>query len=88
MAIDMQFFIISPIFIVLLYKRRSLGILLITAVMIGSMIIVGVITVINKHNANLFADPDFVSNIKYLYCKPYFRINAYLIGINSWLHST
>jgi len=81
MAIDMQFFIISPIFIVLLYKRRSLGILLITAVMIGSMIIVGVITVINKHNANLFADPDFVSNIKYLYCKPYFRINAYLIGI-------
>lgn len=81
MAIDMQFFIISPIFVILLYRKRSIGMIVIAVVMIGSMVVVGVITMINKHNANLFADPDFVSNIKYLYCKPHFRINAYLIGI-------
>ena len=81
MAIDMQFFIISPVFIVLLYRKRSVGLAVITAVMIGSTIIVGIITIINNHKANLYADSDFASNIKYLYCKPYFRINAYLIGI-------
>ena len=81
MALDMQFFIVSPLFVVLLYKNRRIGLGVIAVVMIASVTIVGVITAVNKHNANLFADPDFVSNIKYLYCKPYFRINAYLIGI-------
>ena len=81
MAIDMQFFIISPIFIILLHNRRSLAVFLITAVIVGSVVVVGAIAFINKHNINLFADSDIVSNIKYLYCKPYFRINAYLIGI-------
>jgi len=81
MALDMQFFIISPLFVVLLYTNRRIGLGIMATVMIISVAIVGVITAINKHNANLFADPDFVSNIKYLYCKPYFRINAYLIGI-------
>jgi len=81
MALDMQFFLVSPLFIVLLYKNRRIGLSVIATVMVASVAIVGVITAVNKHNVNLFADPDFVSNIKYLYCKPYFRINAYLIGI-------
>ena len=91
LANDMQFFIVSPIFLILLYHFWKIGLATIAGTMLASIAVIGVLAGIKNPNANLLigqlADNgegstslgDFAfTNI---YEKPYCRINAYLIGI-------
>ena len=91
LANDMQFYIISPIFLMLLYHFWKIGLAAIGGTMLASIAVIGILAGINNPDANLLigqlADSgegrtslgDFAfSNI---YEKPYCRINAYLIGI-------
>ena len=90
LANDMQFFIISPIFLLLLYHFWYVGLAVIGGTMMVSFVIIGTLAGIKNPNANLLqgslpangssADlSDFAySNI---YEKPYCRINAYLVGV-------
>ena len=91
LANDMQFYIISPIFLLLLYHCWKIGFATIAGTMLASIAVIGCMVGIKNPNANLLqgtlvygdeshlALSDFAfSNI---YEKPYCRINAYLIGI-------
>ena len=83
LAIDMQFFIISPIFLLLLYNLWEIGFTTIVGTMLASIAIIGVLAGIKNPNANLAQDLINANNfaISSIYQKPYCRINAYLVGI-------
>ena len=85
-ANDMQFFIISPIFLLLLYHFWETAISTIAGIMLISIAVIGILAGIKNPNANLLqgilSDPalsDFAFSS--IIEKPYYRINAYLIGI-------
>ena len=91
LANDMQFFIVSPIFLILLYRFWKIGLATIVGTMLASIAVIGILAGIKNPNANLLIGQlsdngegatslgDFAfSNI---YEKPYCRINAYLVGI-------
>ena len=83
LATDMQFFIISPIFLLLLYHFWEIGFTTIVGTMLASIAIIGTLTGIKNPNANLAQDLINPYNFatSSIYQKPYCRINAYLIGI-------
>ena len=78
----MQFYIISPIFLLLLYHCWKIGFVAIGSIMLISIAITGTFAGITNLNANLFQG-SAVSHVyeNNIYTKPYCRINAYLIGI-------
>lgn len=92
LANDMQFYIVSPIFLVLLYYFWKIGLATIAGTMLASIVVIGTLAGIKNPDANLLlghlggnngeGSPSLrdyaFSNI---YEKPYCRINAYLIGI-------
>ena len=82
LANDMQFFIISPIFLLLLYQFWKMGLATIVGTMLASIAIIGTLAGITNANANLIQGI-LVSRfaVTNLYEKPYCRINAYMIGI-------
>ncbi|XP_072168587.1 nose resistant to fluoxetine protein 6-like [Diadema setosum] len=82
LACDMQFYLLSPFIIVLLYRRPKLGvaaIVAVTAVSIGSMIGIkwyyGINPVGDKYNDRPIPDTDIT------YTKPYTRIHSYTVGM-------
>ena len=76
----MQFFIISPIFLLLLYHCWKIGLATIAGTMLASIAVIGTLAGIENFNANLIQGiAESSRNI--IYVKPYCRINAYLIGI-------
>ena len=91
LANDMQFYIISPIFLLLLYHFWKIGFATIAGTMLASIVVIASIVGIKKPDANLlqgtlvYGDESHLalSNFafSYIYEKPYCRINAYLIGI-------
>ena len=81
LAVDMQLYIISPIFIVLLFNAWYVGLVVITLMMVGASITVGIIANSNGYYAAVSANPNHTYQIVHFYNKPYFRINAYLVGI-------
>ena len=80
MAVVMQFFIISPIFLLLLYHFWKIGFAIIAATMLTSIAIIGTLAGIKDYNAN-YNQATGYSNYSNIYEKPYCRINAYLIGM-------
>ena len=80
LATVMQFFIISPIFLLLLYHCWKIGFATIAGTMLASIAIIGTLAGIENFNANLSQGGVF-SRWSIIYEKPYCRINAYLIGI-------
>ena len=82
LAINFQLFIISPIFLLLLYHFWKIGFTTIAATMLASIAIIGTLAGIKNANANFIQG---LSTSLYagsnIYEKPYCRINAYLIGI-------
>ena len=76
----MQFYIISPIFLLLLYHSWKIGFVTIGGIMLTSIAITGTFTGITNLNANVFQSVSRVYEDN-IYIKPYCRINAYLIGI-------
>ena len=95
LANDMQFFIISPIFLLLLYHSWELGISTIFGTMFLSIAVTGTLAGIDDTNSNIlfeaFASTNYsrhaIGNslaqfaFSSIYRKPYCRINAFLIGI-------
>ena len=91
LANDMQFFIISPIFLLLLYHFWKVGLATIAGIMIVSIAVIGTLVGIKSPNANLlqgtivYGDNSHLSLSNFafsnIYEKPYCRINAYLVGI-------
>ena len=78
----MQLFIISPIFLLLLYHFWKIGLTTIAGTMFISFAIIGTLAGIENYNANPFqAVIALQSSESTIYEKPYCRINAYLIGM-------
>ena len=101
LAINFQLFIISPIFLMLLYHFWKIGFTTVAGTMLASITIIGTLAGIKNANANLVQS--LITSMyagSNIYEKPYCRINAYLIGIilgfilhkkwrirfNLWLH--
>ena len=80
LATLMQFFIISPIFLLLLYHCWKIGLATIAGTMLASIAVIGTLAGIENFNANLIQGI-VESSWNIIYVKPYCRINAYLIGI-------
>ena len=86
LANDMQFYIVSPIFLILLYHFWKIGLAAIAGTMLVSTAVIGTSAGINDLNANfiqatLAGEGDVNFPFYNIYEKPYCRINAYLIGI-------
>ena len=80
LATLMQFFIISPIFLLLLYHCWKIGFVTIAGTMLASFAIIGTLAGIEDFNANLQLEGTNPSG-NIIYEKPHCRINSYLIGI-------
>ncbi|XP_065918694.1 nose resistant to fluoxetine protein 6-like [Dysidea avara] len=80
--VDMQLFILSPIIILLLYHYRHVGLMVISLVMIGATTAIGIQAGVNgNYHANTGKHSEDTNETTYLYLKPHYRINTYLIGI-------
>ncbi|XP_029644314.1 nose resistant to fluoxetine protein 6-like [Octopus sinensis] len=80
---DMQFYIISPIFILALYHSEIVGFVLIGVFSLAQLITTGVVSTTEKLPPVMFSQDSDISQ-KYftdIYVKPYIRIGPYLIGI-------
>ena len=92
LANDMQFFIISPVLMLLLYNFWEIGVSVIFGTMLFSIAVTGTLTGIDNSNANLLANYVPGSNnetagslptfeFSSIYNKPHCRINAFLVGV-------
>ena len=86
LANDMQFYIVSPIFLILLYCFWKIGLTAIAGTMLASTAVIGILAGVNDLNANFVqATVAGEGDVKFpfynIYEKPYCRINAYLIGV-------
>ncbi|XP_041473096.1 nose resistant to fluoxetine protein 6-like isoform X1 [Lytechinus variegatus] len=85
LANDFQFFVISPIFILLLYKKPRIGFGALIVTCVASVTTTAVLMVINDFNARLNGMLDLNSNAgefqQTIYVKPYCRIPPYLVGM-------
>ncbi|KAH7645179.1 nose resistant to fluoxetine protein 6 isoform X1 [Dermatophagoides farinae] len=85
-AVDMQFFLISPLLAILLIRKRWLGMTLILLILFGSIIITSIMTYVNQYPAVPYFNDKIDINImnsyyKHVYIKPYCRIGPYIIGL-------
>ncbi|KAJ8021728.1 Nose resistant to fluoxetine protein 6 [Holothuria leucospilota] len=90
LANDMQFYIISPLFIVLLFNRKRLGIASVVAMCISSCAVTAALTAyfgvpvgksqVYYNNRTDSLEP-WGSSSDIIYGKPYCRIQAYMVGM-------
>ena len=78
---DMQLFIFSPIFIVLLYHSLHYGLVAVVVTMFAATMTVGFVAAENGYWAATLANPQSYDQIAGLHVQPYHRINTYLTGI-------
>ena len=78
---DMQLFIFSPIFIVLLYHSLYYGLIAIVVTMILASSTIGFLAAKNGYWAAMHANPQVIEQIFGLHLNPFHRINTYLTGI-------
>ena len=78
---DIQLFIFSPIFIVLLYHSLHYGLIAIILAMIAATSTVGYLAAKNGYWAALLFNPQATEQVIGLHFQPYYRINTYLTGI-------
>ena len=78
---DMQLYLVSPIFIVLLHHSVYYGLIAIALTVIAATTIVGFVATKNGYWAALLVDPQVMEQYADLYDEPHFRINTYLTGI-------
>ena len=82
LAVLMQFFIISPIFLLLLYHCWKIALVTIVGTMLASIAIIGTLAGIEDFNANFIqASATDSTNANVIYGKPHCRINSYLVGV-------
>ncbi|KAL3870249.1 hypothetical protein ACJMK2_038326 [Sinanodonta woodiana] len=80
LANDMQFFIISPILLIALYRSPVIGGIVSGIFLTATFITSGVISSVNDVAANVFAQGGNNGNLE-LYIRPYCRIGPYIVGI-------
>ena len=78
---DMQLFIFSPIFIVLLYHSLYYGLIAIAMTVFEVTMTVGFVASKNGYWAATLGNPQSIDQIAGLHVQPYHRINTYLTGI-------
>ena len=78
---DMQLFIVSPVFIVLLYHSLYYGLIAIAVTMIAATATVGFMAAKNNYWAAVFVNPQYNNQLNGLHIQPIYRINTYLTGI-------
>ncbi|XP_072044138.1 O-acyltransferase like protein-like [Amphiura filiformis] len=83
LSCDMQFFIISPLILLPLFRSQTAGILVSSVLFFASLVVTG--SLIGKNHlatSVISADPFSPKNyLELVYLQPYSRIPAYLIGI-------
>ena len=80
-AAEMQLFIFSPIFIILLYCIQYVGLAAVAMAMIAVTATVGYVSVTNGYWAAMMYNPQIAQQATELYNKAFFRTNSYLTGI-------
>jgi len=83
LANDMQFFIISPIFIYSFYKYKLLGWGVLVVFFIGAFVAMGVIVGDNKFSTSLIVLSTNQNYFSRYYEAPWARISPYLVGIGT-----
>ena len=78
---DMQLFIFSPIFILLLYHVQYVGLAAVAITMIAATATVGYVSAANGYWAAHYYDPQILQQISGLHFKAYYRVNMYFTGI-------
>jgi peptidoglycan/LPS O-acetylase OafA/YrhL len=85
-AVDMQLFIATPLILIPLHRRPKIGLYIILATLLSSMLLTGGLTIFNHLPAVPYMSDVVSAEImnKYygmIYIKPYTRIGPYLIGM-------
>ena len=80
-ATDMQMFIFSPIFIILLYRVQYVGLAAVTITMIAATATVGYLSAVNGYWAAMMYNPRAAQQATSLYSKPFYRARSYLTGL-------
>ena len=78
---DMQLFIFSPIFIILLYYVQYVGLAAVAITMIAATATVGYVSAANGYWAAIFYNPQILHQLTGLHVQIFYRANSYLIGI-------
>ena len=80
-AADMQLFVFSPIFIILLYHVCYMGLATMAITVIAATATVGYLSAVNGYWAALTYNPNIAHQTTKLYVKAFNRANSYLTGI-------
>ncbi|XP_027198414.2 nose resistant to fluoxetine protein 6-like [Dermatophagoides pteronyssinus] len=85
-GVDIQFFLITPLIVLLVLRNRWLGLSLIMFILLSSITITAILTFVNGYPpVPLFNDLIDLETInsyyKNIYIKPYTRIGPYMIGV-------
>ena len=78
---DVQLFVLSPVFIVLLYHSVYYGLIAIVITMTAATMLVGFLAANNGYFAAILVDPKAQDQYEKLYNAPFYRINTYFTGI-------
>lgn len=89
LANDMQFYIISPLFLIPLYHFLPIGLVSLVICLLAAMGVTGFISGYYGYYANVLytmiggkpLDPNIPDQMQQIYIKPYCRIFPYLVGI-------
>ncbi|XP_071828649.1 nose resistant to fluoxetine protein 6-like [Apostichopus japonicus] len=85
LSVDMQLFLVSPFIIYSLYRSQRLGLLLIAVLVSASVIVNGIIVAEYNFYASTAANIRSLASggdyFDIIYSKPYFRIQAFLVGM-------
>ena len=78
---DMQLFVFSPIFILLLYHVQYVGLAAVAITMIAATATVGYVSATNGYWAAIFYNPQILDQLTGLHVQIFYRANSYLTGI-------
>ena len=81
LSADVQLFIISPVFITLLYHVWYIGLAAVTVAMIGATATVGYVASTNGYWAAMHRNPQVTDQQSGLHVQAFYRANGYLTGI-------
>ena len=80
-AADMQLFVFSPVFIILLYHIWYAGVAAVVITMIAATATIGYVSATNGYWAAMLYNPKYLEQTDGLHIQTFYRINSYLTGI-------